>query len=218
MRRLNPLTGQQFKRGDTREDGRIFKCYTGRINRAGYEIEHWTTLEVLQSTKKYNQKHTKEWRLKNPERYKQSMKDWRQTHLEQKRVANAEWAKRNSEKDAASKQKYAKANRTKKNAQSRIYAKLNPHVALASTRKRQAAQIQRTPPWFNADHHWMVKEAYALAKMREKILGGKWHVDHIVPLQGANVSGLHVPWNLQVIPASLNLQKRNRWDDANSKA
>jgi len=46
---------------------------------------------------------------------------------------------------------------------------------------------------------------------KDKMTGEKYHVDHIVPLQGENVSGLHVPWNLQVIPSDLNLRKSNNF-------
>lgn len=76
---------------------------------------------------------------------------------------------------------------------------------------RNAAEKNATPVWAN---EFFMAEAYHLAKLREKICGGKWHVDHIVPLQSKLVCGLHVEHNLQVIPASDNIRKSNRyWPD-----
>lgn len=53
----------------------------------------------------------------------------------------------------------------------------------------------------------VVKEAHDLRKLRNNITGIEWHVDHIEPLKGKDVCGLHIWSNLQVIPKLLNLQK-----------
>jgi len=90
------------------------------------------------------------------------------------------------------------------------WAKENKHMASANKAAYKAAKKNATPPWLNEDDFWMMKQAYELAKDRSDIMGFAWHVDHVVPLRGENFSGLHVPWNLQVIPGSLNCSKQNR--------
>ncbi|HOV56826.1 MAG TPA: hypothetical protein PLN91_03025 [Rhodanobacteraceae bacterium] len=55
-----------------------------------------------------------------------------------------------------------------------------------------------------------IAEAYRLADLRSKMLGRRFHVDHIVPLRGQTVCGLHCAANLQVIPEALNVAKGNR--------
>jgi hypothetical protein len=53
-----------------------------------------------------------------------------------------------------------------------------------------------------------------LAKELQWLSEDKLQVDHEIPLQGENISGLHVPWNLQVIPASKNQSKGNKYDNS----
>ena len=75
--------------------------------------------------------------------------------------------------------------------------------------KRRAAIGKRIPAWVSEDDLWLIREIYSLRALRQKLTGLKWHVDHIVPLRGLTVSGLHVPNNLQVILESENLLKSN---------
>lgn len=74
----------------------------------------------------------------------------------------------------------------------------------ADTAARKAHIKRATPPWAN---EFFIAEAYELAKLREKVCGGKWHVDHNIPLRGKRVCGLHVETNLRVIPAQENVKK-----------
>ena len=78
---------------------------------------------------------------------------------------------------------------------------------------RRGYKLQRTPAWLTDDDHWIIKEIYDLAAQRSRMTGFEWHVDHIIPLKGKTVCGLHVPNNLQVIPGSENIRKHNKHDE-----
>lgn len=81
--------------------------------------------------------------------------------------------------------------------------------------RRRAAQLRAIPSW--ADDEWesfLVEEMYHLAKVRKESTGMKYHVDHIVPLQSDLVCGLHCSANMQLLLASENISKSNRyWPD-----
>jgi hypothetical protein len=79
----------------------------------------------------------------------------------------------------------------------------------ANSAKRHAAKLRRTPPW--ADQA-LIRSVYEQARQLTESTGVEHHVDHIYPLQGRLVSGLHVHTNLQVLPGADNCRKNNRYE------
>lgn len=75
--------------------------------------------------------------------------------------------------------------------------------------RRELNLALATPKWVDRE---AVMAVYHAAKLR-RLAGENVHVDHVVPLDGKTVSGLHVPWNLQIIPATENIRKGNRMLD-----
>ncbi len=85
----------------------------------------------------------------------------------------------------------------------------NPELYRGYNVKRREAILQRTPSWLTKEHYAQMSLFYKEAAERSKATGVPHVVDHIVPFLGKNVSGLHVPWNLQVLTAKDNLTKSN---------
>ncbi len=104
------------------------------------------------------------------------------------------------------KQNYSK-NKNKENSYNKEYKKNNRGIITALNKAYKVSKIKRTPSWVNLV---AIKAKYQLAAMFNKHTADIWHVDHIVPLQGKNVCGLHVEYNLRVIPAKENLSKGNK--------
>ena len=80
----------------------------------------------------------------------------------------------------------------------------------AKSNRRRANKLKATPSWLNKEQLQQIESFYWLAQLQKELTDTAYHVDHIVPLKGKTVCGLHVPWNLQVIPALENIRKGNR--------
>lgn len=94
---------------------------------------------------------------------------------------------------------------------SQAWFKRNKDFMRERSARRCRTVAAASPSWRN---RFFIAEAYRLAVLREKVVGGKWHVDHVVPLNHPLVCGLHVEFNLQVVPAKANIEKSNRhWPD-----
>jgi hypothetical protein len=125
------------------------------------------------------------WAKSNPGKRKEILAKYNRTHRQEQN----EWREANSDKVRATKKRWRQA---------------NPEKVCAKTMKRLAAKKKAIPSW--ADHDKIA--AIYLEAARLTIATGVPHeVDHIVPLQGKNVCGLHVENNLQVLTRAANLRK-----------
>lgn len=105
---------------------------------------------------------------------------------------------------------YVEANRDK-------YKELNSNWSKRNKEKIYLKSIKRRLKKFNAqlpcltpnDLNW-IAQIYNQRDMLRSITGNIYHVDHAIPLQGEGVCGLHVPWNLVLLPRAENIRKKNK--------
>ena len=155
-----------------------------------YAHQYWLDNKASESAR------IKAWKVANKEKLKQQAKEYNE---------------KNCEKITEQKQKYYLRIKEKRAVYAKEYGKNNSHIINKASAKRKASKLDRTPSWLTDDDLWIINEIYDLAAKRTKMHGFKWHVDHIIPLQGKLVSGLHVPANMQVISATDNHRKNNKY-------
>lgn len=131
------------------------------------------------------------------EELKEHQKQWVQDNIQHVYAKQKEWRDANIEK-------VREANRKSKQK--------NKARVLATNNKRRAEKINRTPSWLSEDDINEMKKIYDIAQRKSEIEGREYHVDHIIPLKGKYVSGLHVPNNLQIITAAENMKKNNKFE------
>jgi hypothetical protein len=88
----------------------------------------------------------------------------------------------------------------------------NRAVYLAKKGRYRARKKDACPAWLTAEQHEDILKVYERAQRKTEETSIIYHVDHIIPLQGKDVCGLHVPWNLRAIPAHINLTKGAKFE------
>jgi len=166
----------------------------------------------------------KQYREQNKDRLAAVQQAWREANREYAREKTAKWRAENPERNTASKKAYVEANKDKVTAKQRAWATENienlrayhraryqkmPELYVAAYHRRRARKLLATPKWDQELTDLVTVEAARLVRLRKRSTGIAWHVDHIVPLRGKFVSGLHLWNNLRVIPAVVNLEKAN---------
>lgn len=132
-----------------------------------------------------------------------------------RREANRRWKARNPNQykdyyERSEKERQRSASRRKDPDKSRRDAKnwraRNPEKVRADTAFRTALRRAACPPWADRAE---IKAIYVECRRITKETGVQHHVDHFIPVKGETVCGLHVPSNLRIVTAEVNLRKRN---------
>ena len=106
---------------------------------------------------------------------------------------------------------YREKTKAQKAAYDKEFDKKNKAYRSALKAANRAKRQYRIVSWDKEFTEFVCEEAFHLAELREDVTGFKWHLDHVIPLCGDKVSGLHVWNNFAVIPASENLSKNNSY-------
>ena len=160
-----------------------------------------------------NKEKRKAYRDANKEKINARSKAWYEANKEKSiNRAKARYQDNKEEKKAYDKA-YRKANKEKIKDIKKAWCEANKEKVNALTAKRKASKLQRTPSWLTKEDWAEIEEFYKEAQRLREETGEEYHVDHIIPLQGKNISGLHVPSNLQILRATENLSKGNRYGE-----
>jgi len=187
-----------FNKCSSSKDGLLWKCRKCVKHESSlyYEKNKEKIKKATSAWRKNNKEKSsvaaKKYRLERKEFYLQSFRNWREKNKELHLKKVVAWQKNNIEK--------VKENSCK-------WRRNNKHIIRLLSAERRLICKTATPKWANK---FFIKEIYHLAQLRSDKTGFMWHVDHIIPLKGKGVCGLHVETNMQIIPWIENIRKSNK--------
>lgn len=166
--------------------------------------------EWVSKNKEQKEKYLRDYRIQNKDIIKEQRKTHRINNLDLYKERQEQNLIKNKEAIEQSKAGWREDNKNHLREYARLYRKNNQEWANANGALTRAKKIQASPPWLTKEHKKQITELYKEAKRLSKETGIKHEVDHIIPLLGKNVRGLHVPWNMRVITAEENRKKKNK--------
>jgi 5-methylcytosine-specific restriction endonuclease McrA len=144
------------------------------------------------------------WRVRNKEKISQHRKIYREKNKEKIKAYFSNLYKENREEILARNASWAEKNPEKRAKISSSWAKNNPDRVNAKCAARRALKLLATPKWADKSE---IEAIYKKAQELTIETGIRHEVDHIFPLKGDTVQGLHVQYNLQILPMSENRRK-----------
>ena len=118
---------------------------------------------------------------------------------------------RRSQRNLKKYEEYNKSAKKKESTKRSVQKWRESHpVEHRATASEHRARRSKRNVQLSEDAQWMIREIYELAQHRTELTGVPHEVDHIIPLQGKQASGLHAPWNLQVLTTHENRRKGNK--------
>lgn len=159
------------------------------------------------ATPELQAEYNREYREKNRERISEQRKAAYAANADERRKKSNDYYHANRDVMLERQRDYCARNSARNVARATAWQKANPEKASAQRAASNALRLKRHPPWVDRR---ACKAFYDIAVRASACTGIKFEVDHIYPLRGKLCSGLHVPWNLRVIPRAANRRKANK--------
>lgn len=147
----------------------------------------------------------------NPEKQRAKTAKWRTDNPVRQREYEISYRTENRDALNERRRQFRLRHIDREKEKDKLYLENNRAKVYAKNARRRAAQTQATPSWLTFIHKAQVDEFYELALAKAVQTGVPHDVDHIVPLRGKHVRGLHVPWNLQILTEVENSKKYNKF-------
>lgn len=141
------------------------------------------------------------------------VREYDKKNREKKKRYMKEYVAKNLPALQESRREYHKSNRGRILAYQKSWRENNPDKVAEARFSRRDNFQKANPSWLTDEMKAEIKAVYAHAKDCQCVTGEEYEVDHIVPIKGSDLCGLHVPWNLQVLPKDVNRAKSNRYDE-----